>query len=297
MAATETLKTTYEWSDFDLTAALAGSLVGIKPVGSLADDGIGRNVGKLRKNTSAYYARYVVTLNSNICYVDEDGIIQHCSSDSSYIGKPLKMCNVTLAVTSGSQQSTTRAPSTGEYKETIALSSLEVRDTFAMYALQSLLSRCEDNPIYFDDSNILNVCEASYRWAQGMMQASANARALIESDEGGIDEGNEDEAPRYEVNVTDGTNTEKLLSNLISAVDDLTTQTKKLREDGLMVSGSTKSATAVKVEASTKITEIPNVSINNANWATSSELSAAERNIISAMPSCRYTPPTNNESD
>lgn len=257
MAATETLKTTHSWYDFDLSAALTGSLVGIEPTGSDADDGIGRNTGKLRRTTSTYYTRYVVTLDGNTCYVNDDGTIQQCASDSWYIGKQLKMCDVTLAVTSGSKQSTTRVPSTGEYKETIALSSLEVRDTFAMYALQSLLRHCEDNPIYFDDANILAVCSASYRWAQGMMQASADARALVKND----DEDTGSDTTRSEVDVTDGTNVEKLLSNLVKAVDDLTEQTKKLREDGLMVAGSTKSTTAVKVQADTTVHSMPTVNI------------------------------------
>lgn len=234
MAATETLKTTYRWSDFDLLAALTGSLVGIEPTDSDAGDGIGRNTGKLRRTTSTYYARYVVTLDGNTCYVNDDGTIQQCASDSWYIGKQLKMCDVTLAVTYGSKQPTTRVPSADEgVKGTVTLASLEIRDTFAIYALQGLMRHCGDNPIYYDDANILSVCAASYRWAQGMMQAAADARELIKNGDDGDGDSDEDDnndsgGTRNEVNVTDGTTTEKLLSNLVTAVDDLTSVQKKM---------------------------------------------------------------------
>lgn len=302
MAATETLRTTYTWSKFDLEAAKAGTVVGIPSyeygVPNLSDsEDIGKKTGRLTDESVIRYTPYSAVINGKKLWVNENGEVIYCD-DTTYIGKFLYMCTATLVSTSGSKQPTTRAPSANDgVKDTVALASLEIRDTFAIYALQGLMRHCEDNPIYYDDANILSVCAASYRWAQGMMQAAADARALIKSSDEGVDEGTDDEAPRYEVNVTEGTNTEKLLSNLISAVDDLTTQTKKLREDGLMVSGSTKSDTAIKVEANTKVTEMPNVRIDNADWATSQELSAAKSDIIASMPSCKYTPPTNNESD
>lgn len=224
----EVLRTTYTWSDFDLQAALAGTVVGF-PDNNNDSENIGKKTGKLRRNMTNVYTKYVVTINGNTCYINEDGVVAFCAN-STYKDKVLKMCEARLVSTAGSQQQTTRSAGE-EYKSTLALSSLEVRDTFAVYAMQSLIRHCEDNPIYYDDANILSVCAASYRWAQGMMQAAADARALVTVSDGGSDDsggGSSGGTTRSAVDVTDGTTTEKLLSNLVSAVDSLTTETKKL---------------------------------------------------------------------
>lgn len=260
-----TAKTTYSWLSFNLQTALAGTLVGL-PDSDTDSENIGKKTGILRRTSSNSYTRYTVTIDGDDYYIGESGLVVSCS-DPSKVGtnKYLKMCIVKLAATSGSQQSLTRGEEAG-YKSTISLANLEVRDTFAVYALQSLLSHCEGNPIYYDDANILSVCAASYRWAQGMMQASADARALIKNDDGasgGTGGSPEENPPRNKVDVTDGTATEKLLSNLVAAIDDLTIATKKLWGEGLPVVGSDKEdALPVKVESDTTVKELPEVSIS-----------------------------------
>lgn len=257
----EVLRTTYQWKTFDLEEAKAGAVIGFpKMENGLPDltdsENIGEKTGKLQIEAVIRYTPYSTIINGKRLWPNEEGEIVYCD-DPAMIGKQLYICTVNLVSTKGTHQATTR--SVGEaYSEVSVLNSLEVRDTFAVYALQGLLKHCEQ-PQYFDDANIMVVCSAAYRWAQGMMQASADARALVAKDEGGSEgEGGEGEGSgttRGAVDVTEGTNTEKLLSNMVAAIDDLTAVQKKM----LKTTGEGESATttlnipSLKVEQPIKV--------------------------------------------
>lgn len=233
----EVIRTTYTWSDFNLESAKVGALVGFPSetlVGGVSTPNlsdskdIGKKTGRLVVEKVIKYSPYSVTINGIQYWVDEEGKVLWCN-DAQSIGKYLRICTASMVSTAGSKQPTTRAGG-AEYQDVLAISSLDVRDTFAIYALQGLLKHC-DQPQSYDDANILSVCAAAYRWAQGMMQASADAKALVarqqESGEGSGEGGGEQGGSgvtRSSVDVTDGTNSEKLLNNIVKAVDDLTTQ-------------------------------------------------------------------------
>jgi len=234
----EVLRTTYQWKTFDLEEAKAGAVIGFPKMENGSPDltdseNIGEKTGKLQTEAVIRYTPYSTIINGKRLWPNESGEIVYCD-DPAMIGKQLYICTVNLVSTKGTRQATTRSAGAA-YNEVSVLSSLEIRDTFAMYALQGLLKHC-DQPQYFDDANIMVVCSAAYRWAQGMMQASADARALV-AKESGDDPGEEDEPAsgqtRTAVDVSDGTTTEKLLQNLIIAVDDLTATWKNAAEKGI----------------------------------------------------------------
>lgn len=257
----EVLRTTYQWKTFDLEEARAGAVIGFPKTENGSPDltdseNIGEKTGKLQTEAVIRYTPYSTFINGKRLWPNERGEIVYCD-DPAMIGKQLYICTVNLVSTKGTHQATTR--SVGEaYNEVSVLNSLEVRDTFAVYALQGLLKHCEQ-PQYFDDANIMVVCSAAYRWAQGMMQTSADARALVAKNEGGSGgeggEGEDSGTTRGAVDVTEGTNTEKLLSNLVAAVDDLTAVQKKM----LKTTGEGESATttlnipSLKVEQPIKV--------------------------------------------
>lgn len=217
----EFLGTTYISQDFNLTAALSGALCGfVDNVATLNSTEVGKVTGKLQQSDNLTH--YFVVIKGITYWVNESGKVIHCI-DSTKKGQILRLITASMASSAGSHQQLTRA-STG-YDSVLTLNSLEVRDQFAIHALQGLLKCCE-NPSSFDDASILNICSAAYRWAQGMMQASADARALVASQQesGGGQGGSE--ITRSSVDVTEGTNSEKLLDNIVKAVDDLTDQVK-----------------------------------------------------------------------
>lgn len=215
----EVRRTTYILQDFNLTAALSGTLCGfVDNVATLNSTEVGKVTGKLQQSDNLTH--YFVVIDGITYWVNESGKVIHCI-DSTKKGQTLKLITASMASSAGSHQQLTRAY-TG-YDSVLTLNSLEVRDQFAIHALQGLLKCCE-NPSSFDDASILNICSAAYRWAQGMMQASADARALVASQqESGGGQGSS-EITRSSVDVTEGTNSEKLLDNMVKAVDDLTTQ-------------------------------------------------------------------------
>lgn len=276
----EVLRTSYSTEAFDLAAALSGALVGlIQDVSQLSSANISDNTGKLQKADGLTH--YYVIIDGVTCWVNETGKVQHCV-DGTKIGKTLVIVKANMVSTTGSHQQTTR--SGGEsYQDILAISSLEVRDTFAIYALQGLLQHT-NNPESFDDASILSMCGAAYKWAQGMMQASADKRALI-AKESGDDPGGEDEPAsgqtRRAVDVSDGTTTEKLLQNLIIAVDDLTATWKNVAEKGIAIVGSPEEE-ALPVAVESTIKEMPKVVIDGDPLATQEDIDGLRTHVTNA---------------
>jgi len=282
----EVLRTTYQWKTFDLEEAKAGAVIGFPKMENGSPDltdseNIGEKTGKLQTEAVIRYTPYSTIINGKRLWPNESGEIVYCD-DPAMIGKQLYICTVNLVSTKGTRQATTRSAGAA-YNEVSVLSSLEIRDTFAMYALQGLLKHC-DQPQYFDDANIMVVCSAAYRWAQGMMQASADARALV-AKESGDDPGEEDEPAsgqtRTAVDVSDGTTTEKLLQNLIIAVDDLTATWKNAAEKGIAIVGSPEEE-ALPVAVESTIKEMPKVVIDGDPLATQEDIDGLRTHVTNA---------------
>ena len=225
--------TSYTWSAFSLTKALSGTLIGLKvnssgaAVDASADSFVSYNLKKTGKlvQVNSQYSSYMAILDGDTVYVDSSGEIKYCFSDSTLIGKKLCCVTAILEVSMGISTNTTRAGTTSE----VNLASLEPRDQFAMQAMLGLM-RHLDHPENFDDANILSVCSAAYRWAQGMLQAAADSRVLTTSSSGeGEGSGQGSGVTRATVDTTSGTNSEKLLDNMVKAVDDLTAQVTAIK--------------------------------------------------------------------
>lgn len=217
---------TYTWSSFNEEDAKIGLRVGFKQT----EDSDLSMTGILK--SSKRFTTYQTVIDGKTLYINNLGVVmKSVPEDASLANKTVQIVTCEMKTSYGNQQGITRGVS--EDSETVAtLSSMEPRDQFALYAMQAIM-RSLDEPAEMDDANILFNCRAAYRWAQGMMIASADARAEKKksTDEGGEggsgdDSGQQSGTTRSTVDTSGGTDTEKLLGNLVSAVDDLTKQTK-----------------------------------------------------------------------
>lgn len=217
---------TYTWSSFNEEDAKLGLRVGFQQT----EDSDLSMTGILR--SSNRFTTYYSVIDGKTLYINNLGVVMRSvPEDASLVNKTVRIVTCEMKTSYGNQQGITRGVS--EDSETVAtLSSMEPRDQFALYAMQAIM-RSLDEPAEMDDANILFNCRAAYRWAQGMMIASADARAEKKksTDEGeGGDSGEQSGTTRSAVDTSGGTDTEKLLGNLVNAVDDLTKQTKANNE-------------------------------------------------------------------
>ena len=253
----EIKRTTYTWSAFNLDAALQGALVGIQNTEDSTDI---RRTGHLVKATGR--TTYSIYFGSTLAYVDEQGIIVECISNPSLVKKALKIVTSSIVVTQGTSMPTTRAAGE-EVNDVTTLASLEIRDQFAIQILNGMLSHL-DAAHNYDDANIMSVCTAAYKWAQGMMQASADSRVLKKTESGGGESGGGSGeegsgSTRAPVDTSNGTDTEKLLGNLVDAVDNLTKETKKFTK------------TIGEGDAATTVLNIPDLAIKDGVAITNKE--------------------------
>ena len=242
---------TYVWSSFDQDAARAGIRVGFRQdkdsdlsmTGILAED--------------RRYTTYKTVIDGKTLYINDLGVvIKSIPDDSSLVSKSVQMVTCEMKTTYGTSQAIPRGVTEGS-EEVATLTSMEPRDQFAVYAMRAIMGKLIE-PQSLDDANILFCCRAAYRWAQGMMIASADARAEKKkatessggdgsgggSGESGSEEGQQSgTTTRSAVDTSSGTDTEKLLGNIAASVDDLTKQMKANSEN--LLKATLKTATAV----------------------------------------------------
>lgn len=192
---------------FNLNDALNGALIGI-PVAS--EEELSRNSGHLRLEDS----KRIVYIDGHKISVSTEGVVRACTpADNRFTpGTVLQIIEKTISTTYGSKQTQTRSPTQG-YDPEANLSNMEPRDYFALEAMRVMMQNTP-HPDAADDATILFVARAAYRWAQGMIIAAADTRLGTAQSSG---------TTPTQVDVTDGTNTEKLLDNLVKAISTLTT--------------------------------------------------------------------------
>ena len=207
------------------------------------------------------YTKDQAVIDGRTLYINTEGKVKKTVPSSSLVDQTVMIVTCEMKTSYGTSQAITRGVSGGS-EEVATLDAMEPRDQFAIYAMLGIMRRLELNPAEMDDANILFNCRACYRWAQGMMIASADARADVKKqqeedsgsgdDEGGTtpapplpDEEPEDEELKKHLKVNTNaitSMTDKLLYNLGIDVENLRIQQSnefnKLKYEGLKVSGS-----------------------------------------------------------
>lgn len=250
---------TYTWSTFEEEDAKFGLRVGFQQTNDydLSMTGI---LTEARR-----YTKYKAVIDGRTLFINDKGVVKKTIPDSEYTDRTVKIVTCEMKTSYGTSQAITRGVS-GDSEEVATLDAMEPRDQFAIYAMQGIMAHLGMNPAEMDDANILFNCRAAYRWAQGMMIASADARADVkkqQEDEGGEGGGStpapappspdvdpeEEEEEELKKHLSVNTNaitsmTDKLLYNLGLDVQNLRIQQsnefKKIKADGLKVSGSDK---------------------------------------------------------
>jgi len=191
---------------FNAKEALDGALVGLVPSDATQ---LAKYAGMMRRNATG---TYILMIDGHRITVGMTGQVETCSPASELfpVGTQLFIVEDEMPAASayGSSQSMTRSPGSG-YDNEANVSNMEPRDYFAVHAMSVMLSRLE-HPDAMGDAAILRLSRAAYRIAQGMVIAAADSRLGTRQSASGVD-------------VSDGTNTEKLLDSLVESVSDLAT--------------------------------------------------------------------------
>lgn len=270
---------TYTWSSFNVDDADNGVRVGFQQ--TEANDL--SKTGVVAKNTNFKDTTHKVVIDGISLFLNPDGLVKHSYPSSSYVNQTVQMVTCEMKTSYGNQQAITRGVSS-DSEEVATLSSMEPRDQFAIHAMQAIISRLDANPAEMDDANILFNCRAAYRWAQGMMIASADARAEKKksTDDGGGDSGDDSGessgTTRSVVDTSGGTDTEKLLGNLVTAIDDLTKQTKANNEAILKTTLKIDNATETTGEGDSATTTPKKLQVEGAGGGTTSILNRDDVN-------------------
>lgn len=212
---------TYTWTQFKITEALAGALVGFQQEAAYDLSKTGKVEDKHRPG------QYEIVIDGITMAIDMTGTVISTSPASAYVGQRLMTVKAEMGDEGavGSSITRTRGSSGEGHDATAVLSTMEPRDHFAINALNAMLVHM-NKPETKDDATMLMISRAAYRWAQAMMIAAADSR-----------EG-QSTTPSTSVDVKSGdlqSNTEKLLYNI-----------SKVMQDGLVI--KTDDALAVQSE-------------------------------------------------
>lgn len=201
-----------------------GTVTNINEDGSTNSDFVGAGICK-RINANTFN----LVLDSNVYQFDVNGkgikpwAIRDCklmlaTADVNITssGNAAKSRGTTV-VTRGTDGSTTTKTDYSKESD-IIIDSLNARDEFAINALRELLNHVPD-PSSLSNTEMSFYCNAAYKWAANMMEASANARGSFtqQSDNTGIDTSTTTRADVSESSLS--SNTEKLLNNIVSALE------------------------------------------------------------------------------
>lgn len=213
--------TTYQLAAFDSDKAKAGSLVAMvnsntSETASFSTDEIGTGFKGVGVCVYAGSNSLTLTIDGDTFYFTETGTPGTSHSN----GYKLLMASIKETVytagnaATGTQTNTVTRSSTGNVfvgdttteASTVLIDSLNVRDKFALSALNSIISKMGQDPATLSDASISYYCSQAYRYAAYMMASSASARSTFQDQTTATGEAS--------VNELDS-NTDKLLNNLI----------------------------------------------------------------------------------
>lgn len=265
----------YTYSDFDFNTALNGYPVVVMNYAdevfkSFPDDGNIQHIfiGKFEKiNTQTY----IIKLNGVACRFDMYG---RCIDDTSFCGcfgsdtsvglhslkgYHLSLVDGTASLYKGSSSGITDTVS-GETVN-VDISSLEPRDEFAMAALKLLIGSNDMNDC--NTGKMIYLCRKSYEWANCMLTAAAEVRALdtsVSSDTDAVKVG------------TLNSNTEKLMNNIYIMLKNLnnTMKSSLIKDDNTPymsnLEGLSSNLTSIKTNtanAASSLSGTLDVDVNN----------------------------------
>lgn len=212
--------TTYKLTAFDIDKARAGSLVAIVSTDTeprtISTDNIGdtfKGVGICVNQGSNSIS---VTIEGDTFYFTDEGYpgTSHSNGYKLMLATIVETIYTAGNAATGTQTNTVTRSSTGSVSvgdtttdpSTVLIDSLNVRDKFALSALNSIISKMGQDPATLSDAAVSHYCSQAYRYAAYMMASSASARSTF----------NDQTTATGEASVNElESNTDKLLNNLI----------------------------------------------------------------------------------
>lgn len=224
----------YNVEPFDVEEAKSKKLCAV----TLADNTIkGTAIPKLKNNN------FEVTVNGQVYIFD--GLGNPVSANAKSAGYLLKMAdshlepNNTSTISSvGTRYIRDINTTTGEVIYTqdtefdssgITIDGLNARDQFALQALHGMFHVMED-PSEVSEDEITHYCQAAYLWASYMMKESSDARATIK------DARTTESTQSAEVGYLEN-NVEKLLNNIVAALDRTDEKDNNLYYERISIKG------------------------------------------------------------
>ena len=288
---------TYNWMQFNLRDALAGVMVGFRNNSDSTDISA---TGVLREPGPNYKLEF----GGYKMLVDSNGLVKECKP-AKYSGQQLMMVTTSMGdeLEAGTAaKGRARQNSQGQYvtDDNVTLASLQPRDHFALHVLNAMLIHA-DHPENFDDANCMRYASAAYRFAQAMMIVAAGTR---------YGQSTEQSSMTADVRTEDlENNTEKLLYNIsqymkngvaVKGETDVTIKgTPHVAIEGTPnVSVSNTPNVNVSNTPNVNVANTPNVNVTNMpeNLATKADVDSAKNSVILAMPQCKYTPPSEDDT-
>ena len=158
----------------------------------------------------------------------------------------------------------------------ITIEGLNARDQFALQALHGMFHVMED-PSAVSKNEITHYCEAAYTWASFMMKESSNARAVIK------DARTTENTQSAEVGYLEN-NVEKLLNNIVAALDRTDEKDNNLYYERISIKGWT--------DIMTKLTDIKDA-ITAQTTAITNQTTAINA-VATAINNLELSPTINN---
>ena len=158
----------------------------------------------------------------------------------------------------------------------ITIEGLNARDQFALQALHGMFHVMED-PSAVSKNEITHYCEAAYTWASFMMKESSNARAVIK------DARTTESTQSAEVGYLEN-NVEKLLNNIVAALDRTDEKDNNLYYERISIKGWT--------DIMTKLTDIKDAITAQTTAITNQ--TAAINAVATAINNLELSPTINN---
>lgn len=244
--------THYDWATetgFDPAEDMTGALVGFENASAgydLSETGI-----IVRQKDYSYQ----VVINGVTLKVTKSGLVyDSIPAGSSYIGQTLKTVTAEMGSGTAVGEAITRSGGAEDqdHSANVNVMAIEPRDSFAMQIMNAILIHA-DHPEGFSDEKWLYYARAAYKGAQAMMIAAADARhgQTLNPSQGTVTV-NSDELQD---------NTEKLLYNI-----------GQYMKTGVALKGEVVAAGGTPTPIQTKVTEMPDVTIDTMPAVTIGEM-------------------------
>lgn len=224
-------RTRYQLSKFDSSKAKSYSLVAMV-MNTVGDTEVIENMNSNGTWNSNFKGAGICKTGSSGFSITIDGVAYLFNSSGNPVDSQIRDYKLVMAeiieninssgaAVTGTQYGTTTRGADGSIVDggvtyetkTIAIENLNARDHFAIEALNSIISKMEQDPTTLGDSTISHYCQQAYKYAAYMMTASANARGIFNDNT----ETTED-AEKAPIGTLDST-TDKLINNLIVTLE------------------------------------------------------------------------------